>query len=285
MKMVIEHISLKDLLRLFEPKQLIQNFELGDTAHPSSGYVNESILQGKNTVEQLLNFDYEFNGLVHFVGIIDDYKIVYEKDCFKIEALDWKLKAIENKVNSFRLNCENLFQKVLAAFPNNIAMPDILKELLEWEDAQKLNTSISGLYEWNILGREYSVPAWISDPKAQLKFAPIGQSPNGDLFFIWNQDDGKLPIVYLGEGQMAKHYAKNIEDFILLLAVGYEDVAFAHVGPPENGSKANANFINWVMQKLNKEIPTSGVEIVEEARAKGDDLYTWFKNNNCEGWE
>jgi hypothetical protein len=163
-------------------------------------------------------------------------------------------------------------------------MPSILKELLEWQAAQKIITC-SGLYEWNILGREYSVPAWISDPKAQLRFAPIGQSPNGDLFFIWQQDDGKLPIIYLGSGQYAKHYAKNIEDFILLLVVGYEDVAFAQAGPPENGSKANADFVAWVKQKLNKEIPTSGVEIVEKARAIGDDLYKWFENNNCEGWE
>jgi hypothetical protein len=285
MAMVIEHISLKEFLGLFEPQQMIQNLELGDTTHPASGFVDESILQGKNTVADVLNFAYDFGGLVHFSGTIDEYKIGFEKDIFSIEAVDWKIRDLENKLNAFRLGNESLFQKVLGAFPAEIKMPAILKELLEWEDEQQFEKYMSGYYEWNILGREFAVPAWISDPKAQLRFAPIGQSPNGDLFFIWQQDDGQFPIIYLGEGQMAKHFAKNIEDFILLLAIGYEDLAFDYDVPPEKGSQADEKFKTWVKQKINKEIPITGMEIVAAARAAGDDLYTWFKNNNCEGWD
>jgi hypothetical protein len=58
--------SLKDLLELFDPKLELEDIILGDTCHPSSGFVDEKILNGKMLISDLISFDYDFRGLVEF---------------------------------------------------------------------------------------------------------------------------------------------------------------------------------------------------------------------------
>ena len=70
-KASIKTKHLKDFLSLFDKEAVLDNLELGDTWHPSSGYVDESILNGKNKIKDILDFDYDFKGLVAFEADIE----------------------------------------------------------------------------------------------------------------------------------------------------------------------------------------------------------------------
>lgn len=74
-KLLIKAKCLKDFLTLFDKEQSFDKLTLGDTWHPSSGFVDESILEGKNRVVDLLNFGYAFEGLVGFEAEIGNVKI------------------------------------------------------------------------------------------------------------------------------------------------------------------------------------------------------------------
>lgn len=71
--------SFKNLLRLFEEEAILENLELGDTWHPFSGFVDESIFSPRPMVKELLKHDYDFKGLVHFSTTIGSVKIVLSK--------------------------------------------------------------------------------------------------------------------------------------------------------------------------------------------------------------
>lgn len=67
--------SLKNLLKLFEEEAILENFELDDTWHPLSGFVDETIFKPNPTVKTILRHDYDFRGLVHFSAKIGSVKI------------------------------------------------------------------------------------------------------------------------------------------------------------------------------------------------------------------
>ncbi|MGX7688150.1 hypothetical protein ACWA1C_13385 [Flectobacillus roseus] len=66
MRLFIYTKSLKDLLNLFDKVDYIEDLSLGDTWHPSDGYVDELILGEQRTVDSILKFPYDFVGLVFF---------------------------------------------------------------------------------------------------------------------------------------------------------------------------------------------------------------------------
>lgn len=90
--------TLKQALAVFDPSASITVTALGDTWHPSSGYVDEKILGNVKTVQDVLEFDYDFHGLIEFEATINPYQITYggngefcvsaasEKDIKRLEA-------------------------------------------------------------------------------------------------------------------------------------------------------------------------------------------------------
>jgi hypothetical protein len=108
----LEDIQLKKLLSCFNEQAILKNLQLGDTAHSSSGYIDENILEGKNTVADLIAIDYNFEALVLFECEIDDYKIELKKEIFYITAPEWKLKLMEANL---RFRITNMIEN-----PNNI---------------------------------------------------------------------------------------------------------------------------------------------------------------------
>jgi hypothetical protein len=164
-------------------------------------------------------------------------------------------------------------------------MPAILERYLKWEQATLPDTEVCGYYEWQVLGREYSISAFIGEPELQARFAPFGQSPDASLYCLWLQDDGKLPVVYLGSGQDARLIAKIIEDFFVLLAIGYKDLAAEYDKDVSvEGSTVNPLFLQWVKDNIQKEIPTIGMPLVIEAKETCNDVYNRIVANKCEGW-
>jgi hypothetical protein len=69
-KILLADMPLKHLMRLFEAETPLHVVALGDTLHPSSGYVEEAIVSAVATVGQLLDHPYNFDGLVFFEAVI-----------------------------------------------------------------------------------------------------------------------------------------------------------------------------------------------------------------------
>lgn len=62
--------DVKSILSLYDDDMPVTDVTLGDTCHPSSGYVNEDLIRGVKTVSALLAFDYDFPCLVEFSATI-----------------------------------------------------------------------------------------------------------------------------------------------------------------------------------------------------------------------
>ena len=74
-QLIIKTKSRKDFLALFNPESRLENLSFGDTWHPSSGYVDEEILDAKSLVKDILEFDYDFIGLIGFTATVDSINI------------------------------------------------------------------------------------------------------------------------------------------------------------------------------------------------------------------
>lgn len=100
-QITIKNLSLKELLKHFEEDaQMIIN-ELGDTCHPAAGFVDESYFKNVKTVQDFLQIDYDFVGLVAFDGRVNNLQIHFDNgnnqfiitgDKKELEMLNQKLQ-------------------------------------------------------------------------------------------------------------------------------------------------------------------------------------------------
>jgi hypothetical protein len=103
-KLLVHAKSLKAFLSLFEEASVLQHLSLGDTLHASSGFVDAEILDGKRTVTEIINYPYDFDGLVEFICEIGALKTRLTKQdnseyqLYEIEGEDFKLREIINKI-------------------------------------------------------------------------------------------------------------------------------------------------------------------------------------------
>lgn len=85
-ELVISDRPLKEFLKLFNKDEKLQIIELGDVGHPSSGYIDETYFSNINTVNDLLNIDYDFKGLVYLMVQVRGVTIEYHEGCYKISG-------------------------------------------------------------------------------------------------------------------------------------------------------------------------------------------------------
>lgn len=104
MKLVFEDIPLKTLLNLFEPEENIRVMELGDTWHPSGGFVDERMLAPAEKVRQILEFDYDFRGLVVFRAEIGAIDVHYHNGAFELSGDRKSIDALSNKIKRNNAN-------------------------------------------------------------------------------------------------------------------------------------------------------------------------------------
>ena len=101
-KLVIKTNSLKGFLLLFKQEEILENLSLGDTWHPSSGFVDEKILEGRSKIREVIEFNYDFGGLVSFTA--------------NIENIELSLVSKPNKNDKllrFEVKCNAKYQKIL----------------------------------------------------------------------------------------------------------------------------------------------------------------------------
>ena len=111
---------------MFDDDKCLNNLTLGDTWHPSSGLIDENILDGKRRIQEILEFGYDFDGLIEFSASIED--------------IDFRLKTYSNKapyleeyeVCGTEKDLRNLYNKAIeknAYFPNKYK----LRFMKEWK--------------------------------------------------------------------------------------------------------------------------------------------------------
>lgn len=90
----IKNTGLKKLLSHFAGHQELSIQELGDTLHPASGFVDESYFPGIQTIDDFLQIDYDFPGLVVFAAQVGGLRIEYKsnEDEFVVSGSEEELK-------------------------------------------------------------------------------------------------------------------------------------------------------------------------------------------------
>ncbi len=111
------------MLILFDSNLELKDLILGDTLHPSSGFIDEKILQNKTNISDLLNFNYDFKGLVEFEANISSMKISlisYNENRleFKIIGAAKEIEVLKNRVIE-----ANAYEPDKYAFSFHIAYP------------------------------------------------------------------------------------------------------------------------------------------------------------------
>ena len=115
-QLIIKAQSLKDFLSLFDNTMYLEELLLGDTWHPSNGYVDETILGGQHRIDEIIKFPYDFIGLVFLECKIDGLIIKLKTKhydlyhTFEINGIDYKLRSLTNKIIEFNAEIHNKYE-------------------------------------------------------------------------------------------------------------------------------------------------------------------------------
>jgi len=99
-EILIHDIPFKVFLSLFNVEEEVKIIELGDTWHPADGFVNESHFAELRTVGDFLCVDYDFRGLVIFVGQIGYYSINYDGKSYLVRGAKKELEKLKDKLRA-----------------------------------------------------------------------------------------------------------------------------------------------------------------------------------------
>ncbi|MGD1890047.1 MAG: hypothetical protein ACFB15_05530 [Cyclobacteriaceae bacterium] len=93
-------LTLKNFLGLFNPNDKFILIELGDTWHPDNGFVNESILGGVKVVSQIIDYDYDFRGLVYLDATIAGVDVKFHDQVYTLSGGKTSLEKIISKIKA-----------------------------------------------------------------------------------------------------------------------------------------------------------------------------------------
>ncbi|WP_320200642.1 hypothetical protein RMR16_024800 (plasmid) [Agrobacterium sp. rho-13.3] len=171
------------------------------------------------------------------------------------------------------------------AFGGDISIPPKLQMLVTSINAGELDGEyLSGSF--SVSFEDYgSTTSWFAQPStpssdfASLKLAVFGKNPDGSAFAIWDAPDGGRPVVFLGsEGEHAP-LATDFDEFLRLLAIGYENLGPGNWDEPadvanEDQGSVNVDFQNWV-QARGLSVPETGAGIVSSAETRYGEFSGW----------
>jgi hypothetical protein len=163
-------------------------------------------------------------------------------------------------------------------FPRGATAPYLLTRLLEYQN--EAGDFYSGYFELTTYGAD-SVTSWFDGDKAAAsQFAPFGQGPDGSSYCYWLYGGRKLeqsPIVFLGsEGVENTVLADTTEDFLSLLAVGYDELGFPYRQVEETENLIR--FRTWLKNEFGIIPPEDAEALIAGAKAKHPDLGAWVED-------
>jgi hypothetical protein len=177
-------------------------------------------------------------------------------------------------------------EKQMDNFAPDMNFPEAWGKCCDWVDDMHFTNWMCAGFENDDTGKN-TLTHFINEENIQNRFAAFGHSSDDSIFAVWKQDDGRQPVVFLGEGGTAKILAESIEDFIDLVAIGYryveaDDITIEPIYDDEETKEHfnNRAFRDFYTHTFKKEIATSGAEI--KARASTcDNLFDWLMTNSA----
>lgn len=153
-------------------------------------------------------------------------------------------------------------------------MPPELASLCAWLGEH--GYPISGGFE--LYADEHdSVRHWFATDAVVDRFGVFGKGPDGSLYALWRQDDGRFPIVHMGsEGQNNFVLAGSMRDFLRLLAVGYSEIGFDDLSALPDADGVNPEFQRWVESTFGVRVPRCGRDVTGPAQASHQDFEQWI---------
>lgn len=188
----------------------------------------------------------------------------------------------------------------LSRVPSGIAVPDPLRMLFDWVEANGfVETAGDGdVYgslsaEWprgpgtNLLLRGSrpdevgaELAAWFGPVRDGLPtlwpFCRTGA--DGSMAALWLDPTGQTRIVHMGSGSgslLTCELGNDAVDFLRLIAIGYDEICWnedwAHPPAPEPDHPIlNERYRRWVETTFNTTIPDTALEIVQHPAEMGD---------------
>ena len=166
-------------------------------------------------------------------------------------------------------------------FPEGASVPQEIQDLLNFQNgARDWYSGHFELTEW-----PFGQAHWFAgDRLAAEQFIVLGMESDGSLYALWmypGRTTNDAPVVFLGsEGVDSSLIAKDLVEFLSLLAVGAEDLGFAvswrEVKEAENPAARLSEFRGWLKGKFGSGAPENPTERIDAARREHPDFAAWF---------
>ena len=151
------------------------------------------------------------------------------------------------------------------SFPQNISFPEELCLLCDWVSIN--GYPISGCFRI----RKHDKNAFISWFGCDIgeSFVQFGASGDGGLYCLWKVGD-HYPVIFLdSEGEQNRVLAESVNDFMQLLAIGYNELGYDDLSQPpiyKEESLINTKFQDWCKDTFQFNILENGNEIFNKAQ-------------------
>ncbi len=172
----------------------------------------------------------------------------------------------------------NRADRIESEFPPGVVMPQRLRELCDYLDSA--GYPISGCMRLRPEGE--SLKLWFGAPSDAWKsLAGFGSGPDGSILAFWMYAGGDIaeaPVVHLGsEGNEIKVIADNLEDFLLLFGIGYDELGFDDMSAPPLEPESAAGLRARLSARFGLVPPATGQDIVGRAQARHPDFAAWVE--------
>lgn len=177
--------------------------------------------------------------------------------------------------------------EMLRVLPKWMVLPDPIAMLLTWlEDQGRIERAEDGAYiaalndgsrgsDVLIFARPAELAAWFgtSDSAVLDRVFPFARTgADGSQAAFWIDEGGRQAIVHLGSGSgsmLACVLADDATDFVRLLAIGYQELAWPDAFDRRPGTGDDAGipdpvFRAWVEAAFGAPIPATAAEIVKD---------------------
>src|SRR5262245_61548542 len=121
-----------------------------------------------------------------------------------------------------------LASDIQACFPLGVVVPDLLQRLCGYIDSK--GHPFSGDFQLRP-GEDEVLKLWFGgDATAASEFAGFGAAGDGSIYAYWlggTRDASRAPVVFLAhDADGSRVLASSTEEFLALLAVGYQDLGY-----------------------------------------------------------
>jgi hypothetical protein len=240
--------------------------------NPAEGYIDGSIYlkETHNPVDVTE---------IKFLKLADSLITIEITMHFEFEGGGLKNETITKQLNLTWKT--ELLQKIETNFIGENRIPDALKKLIEFDKTRA--DCLGGYWELASFDDEI-ISRFIENKEHRKRFAAFGSSPDGYPYFIFLTDDKQQWVVHLSSGQGSYVVADSFNEFMQVLAIGYNEYPFEDNDlPPADLSGAKPDFQKWLKDNYNLDTPKTGKEIWEKAQKNQVTFDEWL-TKNCNYW-